>query len=320
MLQQTINKKTDLLIVGNYTHDTIIDGKQKSFQRLGGGAAYACAVAVGLDQNFEVISKVGSDFHYLQQCLRFPRIAPHTKTTSFVNYTSEIPRRHHVNACCEPIYPHDIHQTATTSIVCGVMGEILPKTIQTLRKTSTILIGDIQGFIRQLDKSGEVHHTPLEATDYHEVIHLFDFLKVSDEELPFINIEKLRQNTTLLITYGDDGCSVYERDTHTHVPTRPLFNVDSTGAGDSFLAGFASGLCQNLSVEEAIQLGHYCGGVAVQSVGIPATHSFRQLADNQSQTVRNQHSAKNNAPKNKGRHLFPLTTTFPLQTDPQSCK
>jgi len=190
MPQQTINKKTDLLIVGNYTHDTLINSKQGSFQRLGGGAAYACAVAVGLDQDFEVISKVGSDFQYLQQCLRSPRIVPHTKTTCFVNYTSEIPRRHHVKTCCEPIYSHDIHHRATATVVCGVMGEILPQTIQTLRKTSTFLIGDIQGFIRQRDKSGAVHHTPLDATDYQEVIHLFDFLKVSDEELPFIHVEK----------------------------------------------------------------------------------------------------------------------------------
>lgn len=48
MQQQTINKKTDLLIVGNYTHDTLIDDKQSSFQRLGGGAAYACAVAIAM--------------------------------------------------------------------------------------------------------------------------------------------------------------------------------------------------------------------------------------------------------------------------------
>jgi len=53
---KTINEHTDLLIVGHYTHDTLIKNQQERFQRLGGGVAYVSAVAAGLKQVFKVIS------------------------------------------------------------------------------------------------------------------------------------------------------------------------------------------------------------------------------------------------------------------------
>jgi len=277
-----INEQTDLLIVGHYTHDTLIKNQQERFQRLGGGVAYVSAVAAGLKQVFKVISKVGDDFRYFDQCQQKPSVLTHRKTTSFVNYISEFPRRHQVNACCEPIYPHDIDYTADVAIVCGLMGEVLPETIQTLRERSVVLMGDVQGFIRRVDSTGKVTHTHLEETDYCDIISSFDYLKVSDEELPYINVSKLRENTTLLITYGDNGCTVYERKDHFHIPAYAVTTVDCTGAGDSFLAGVSIGLHQRLSLKEAIHLGHQCGRIAVQSIGTPAARSFSHLVCSES--------------------------------------
>ena len=37
------------------------------------------------------------------------------------------------------------------------------------------------------------------------------------------------------------------------------------------------GLQKGFSVKKAIRLGHYCGCVAVQSVGIPAVHAFSHV-------------------------------------------
>ena len=265
-----------LLIVGHYTHDVIIN-LQESFHRLGGGAGYASIVAEGLNQHFKTLSKVGDDFRYLAECLQIPIIVENTKTTSFVNDTRAIPRRHQVEALCAPFSPDDIDCTADVTIVCGVIGEILPATIKRLHEKSQLMIADIQGFIRRIGQAGWISHCSLHETEFHEVICLFDYLKVSDEELPFIDVEKIRQHTTLLVTYGDNGCTVYDRKRSYHVPAYPVSAVDSTGAGDSFLMGFSVGLRHGFSEEKAIQLGHYCGRVAVQSVGIPAVHAFSHV-------------------------------------------
>jgi len=276
IMSQVDNNHIPILIVGHYTHDVIINSHE-SFQRLGGGVGYASAVAAGLNQHFKTLSKVGDDFRYLTECLQVPTILKNRKTTSFVNDTRKIPRRHQVDAFCEPFYPDDIDRTADIAIVCGVIGEILPETIKRLHEKSSLLIADIQGFIRKIDQTGRVYHCPLHETNYHDVIPLFDYLKVSDEELPFIDVEKIRRQTILLVTYGDNGCTVYDQKRSYHVPAYPVFAVDSTGAGDSFLMGFAVGLQNGFSVKKAVYLGHLCGHVTVQSVGIPAVHAFSHV-------------------------------------------
>jgi len=265
-----------LLIVGHYTHDVIINS-QNSFQRLGGGAGYASIVAEGLNKPFKTLSKVGDDFLYLTECVQNPTILANRKTTSFINDTRSIPRRHQVKDLCEPFHPDDIDCTADVAIVCGVIGEVLPETIKKLREKSQFLVADIQGFIRKIDQTGRVDHCPLHESEFHEVISLLDYLKVSDEELPFIDVEKTRKQTTLLVTYGDDGCTVYDRERHYHIPAYPVSVVDSTGAGDSFLMGFSVGLQHGFSVEKAIRLGHHCGRVAVQSLGISSVRAFSHI-------------------------------------------
>jgi len=271
----TKTSNTDLLLVGHYTHDVLVNNNDNtSVQRLGGGVAYASVVATALKQNFKVVSKVGHDFHYDEQCQPSPRVVAHKKTTSFINYTHEIPRRHHVSACCEPIYPNDIKESSHIALVCGVIGEILPETIQKLREESVILMGDIQGIIRQVNTSGEVQHVHLDATPYKDVVPLFDYLKVSDEELPYINVSTLRKSTILLVTHGDDGCSVFQKEHQFHIPACAVTTVDSTGAGDSFLTGFAVGMLQELSLKQAVYLGCCCGRIAVQSVGVPKVDTF----------------------------------------------
>ncbi len=277
MIQQFSDyNQIPMLIVGNYTHDVLIIDHQEVFYGLGGGVAYASAVVSGLQQEYKVISKVGKDFLYLAECQQLPQILNNKKTTCFINYTSQMPRQQIVKEICEPIYSEDIKDKAYITLVSGVIGEILPETIYILRKKSTILIGDIQGFIRQIDNSYKVYSSPIIDTKYYEIIHLFDYLKISEEELLFVDIEKLRKKTMLLVTYADRGCEFYNQDTCYYVPAYPIVPTDNTGAGDSFLAGFAIGLYNNLSLIDAICLGHHCGRITVQSIGIPKINTFLQ--------------------------------------------
>jgi len=62
---------------------------------------------------------------------------------------------------------------------------------------------------------------------------------------------------------------VYSKDREYRVPAFPATEVDPTGAGDSFLAGFSAGLYQGLPVEQAVLMGNYFGGLAVGQVGVP---------------------------------------------------
>ena len=95
------------------------------------------------------------------------------------------------------------------------------------------------------------------------------FLKAARNEAFYMDIEKVRQKTCVIVTEGKHGSRIYSADREFRVPAFPAVEVDPTGAGDSFLAGFSAGLYQGLPVEQAVLMGNYFGGMAVGQVGIP---------------------------------------------------
>lgn len=96
--------------------------------------------------------------------------------------------------------------------------------------------------------------------------------------------EQLAQNTntTTVITCGSNGvvwCA--PGDTSQTAPAlRAERVIDTTGAGDSFNAGFTCGVSRGLSLPQAILLGQICGAITVSTAGvIPALPSAAQIAD-----------------------------------------
>lgn len=72
-----------------------------------------------------------------------------------------------------------------------------------------------------------------------------------------------------LVKVGDRGCLVMEEGRITRVPTLPLEGpaVDTTGAGDAFVAGLMYGLYHDAPLTRCVALGNIMGGVCVQHVG-----------------------------------------------------
>lgn len=109
----------------------------------------------------------------------------------------------------------------------------------------------------------------LEETPFYNLLHVISFLKAARNEAAYLDIETVRQKTCLIVTEGKHGSRVYSKDHEYRIPAFPVTEVDPTGAGDSFLAGFSAGLYQGLPVEQAVLMGNYFGGLAVAQVGIP---------------------------------------------------
>jgi fructokinase len=78
-----------------------------------------------------------------------------------------------------------------------------------------------------------------------------DFLKLSAEEAqwlfgttdPGAIAGQLDHLEGVLVTFGEDGCAYYLSQQEGYVPAFTVEVVDTTGAGDSFLAGFLHQLC-----------------------------------------------------------------------------
>ena len=74
-------------------------------------------------------------------------------------------------------------------------------------------------------------------------------------------------NRAVIITEGDKGCSIAARDTAVRAPAFKVKQIDSTGAGDAFLAGVFAGLRLGLPWEKIGRLANATGAVGVTRLG-----------------------------------------------------
>jgi D-beta-D-heptose 7-phosphate kinase/D-beta-D-heptose 1-phosphate adenosyltransferase len=73
--------------------------------------------------------------------------------------------------------------------------------------------------------------------------------------------------SVVLITRGDRGLSLWERERVAHVPALAREVYDVTGAGDTVIAYFALGLAAGIAAADAALLANAAGSVAVSKVG-----------------------------------------------------
>ena len=78
----------------------------------------------------------------------------------------------------------------------------------------------------------------------------------------------LQQASALVITRGEDGCSVYESPARVDVPAMtPHRIVDPTGVGDAFRGGLMKGMAVGKSLKECAQLGTVAATYALEHLG-----------------------------------------------------
>ena len=70
-----------------------------------------------------------------------------------------------------------------------------------------------------------------------------------------------------VIKRGKDGAMAVKDGKAFFAPTYPVRVVDTTGAGDSFNAGFVSGFLRGLSMEDCLKRGNACGALSVTKLG-----------------------------------------------------
>ncbi|XP_057724185.1 probable fructokinase-6, chloroplastic [Arachis stenosperma] len=117
-----------------------------------------------------------------------------------------------------------------------------------------------------------------------------DIIKISEEEISFLTkgedpyddavVSKLFHPNLklLLVTEGADGCRYYTKEFSGRVQGFKVDAVDTTGAGDAFVAGILSQLAADLSLlqkeeqlRDALKFANACGALTVMERGaIPA--------------------------------------------------
>lgn len=80
-------------------------------------------------------------------------------------------------------------------------------------------------------------------------------------------ILKVLQLGSVLITRGEKGMTIIEKNKVTHIPTRAKEVYDVTGAGDTVIATMTLALSAKWSLAEAAEIANFAAGIVVGKVG-----------------------------------------------------
>lgn len=259
----------DLIAFGHHTHDILINQEGKQTETLGGAVSYINAILKHANLNFKIVSKVGADFKYLNECKDPPIIEPDHTTTSFVNDYQYGERRELVSHICADINANEVKQQSKVGLICGILNEVRVDAARKIISHSKYTICDIQGIIRRRGQDNRLYYVHLENTPFYPLIEHFTAIKVNEKESEFIDIQKVKLKTMIIITKAEKGSILIHRDFVRSYPAFKVPLVDSTGAGDTFLAGFAYGLVKEFSLDRQMILANKLGSICVQHLGIP---------------------------------------------------
>lgn len=129
-----------------------------------------------------------------------------------------------------------------------------------------------------------------------ELIQYVDIIKPNEYELARLSAmptdtmehihsaaEKMRTLgiQTLVVTLGENGTVLVKQDTFEHFPSHKVKVVDTTAAGDSFVAALALHLTNGGTIEDAIRFGNQVSAIVVTRAGaqtsIPSLSEVKQL-------------------------------------------
>jgi ribokinase len=115
-----------------------------------------------------------------------------------------------------------------------------------------------------------------------ELIALADFIIPNETELSLLTGKDVNSPATteqaardlvqrgadhVIVTLGSRGALLVDKDTSLQVDTFKVDVVDTTAAGDAFIAGFATALLQNQPLKDCVRFGCACGALAVTQFG-----------------------------------------------------
>jgi fructokinase len=284
--------------------------RASGFEKAAGGAPANVAVGLArLGHQSAFVGQVGDDpfGHYLGDVLKNEgvdvdglRFHPNARTAlAFVSLTENGERSfvfyRHPSADMlmtaddvseDVIQRGKIFHFGSLTLIANESASATHHAVQVARETGLTISYDPNLRLALWDSEDDARQGLLAGFEYAHIV------KISEEEVQFLtgtdSIETLWRDPTQLIvvTHGANGATAYHRKaTSVHVAGFAVNTVDTTGAGDSFVAGLLSGILQNPDdyhdkLEAILRFANACGALTTTARGaIPALPTVGQVAD-----------------------------------------
>jgi len=272
----------DYLIIGHILKDNIPGGAI-----LGGTASYAGLTAANLGQYTAALTSYGPDIPPLTPLNNIKiKAIPAAQSTTFENVYRDGMRHQKWLASSAPLSTDQIPRAwrnAPIVHLAPMVQELSPNMCGQFR--NSLVCVTLQGWLRGQDDQHNVifqPHPDLEKWLPHIdilVLSLADVQGDRDTLDHFLNTVQLGVETL-----GSEGCRVYHRGTTTHIPVKPLEEVDPTGAGDIFAAAFFIRYQQTRDFIDAAQFANACASLSVKGAGVESVPSLAEV-EKQMETV-----------------------------------
>ena len=263
-----------------------INEHQLTIETIPGGSSANTLKGVALLGGHAIMcGKVGNDSHgeiYVQEIEKFgltTRINKHPKTTgqavSFITPDSERTFSTHLGAAIElykeDILEEDIEKSKVLHLegyqVEGPTKETVMHAIELAKKHDTLVSIDLAdpGLIRRnkeflkdlvMNQADIVFVNEKEAEE---------FTGLQEEEAA----KELGKHCKIaIVKMGKEGSYIFNENNLTKIQGYPANAIDTTGAGDSYAAGFLYGYCNNWHIEKAGRLGSLLASKVVEQKGV----------------------------------------------------
>jgi len=235
----------------------------------GGGVLYGSIAATKLGAESIAVTKFAQEDRYLfeiipQSGVILQKLDSRT-TTSIENiykHPNSDERESRVISLAESFKKDDVEGIKSEVIVINPLwhGEFPERLLNVVREGADLLIGDAQGFLRNVKEDGKMVYTTWQ--ERFEYMKMFDIFKVDTKEAYTLtgktNISKAckeisEMGVKIVLLTHKNGICVYNGQMMYEAPFRSWTLEGRTGRGDTCTAAFAVGL-KRYSLQKATEL------------------------------------------------------------------
>jgi len=246
--------------IGNPVYDYIKTPKSNPKDRVLSGCSTNAALALTrMGQKVRLIGAVGDDYreHFTTNLQKYNieyEIIPSRETGGFslVYYDSYGNRSLNLIGRAASIGNIDpaLYEDSRAVLIGPILGEVSFDEIKKIRKNlKGLFFCDPQGLLRGADKDGNIYHE--KKTGIESVLAQFDIVKPNelegkiltgidcrDDPYEAARIIKSWGPEIVIITLAELGSIIYDGHEFIDIPPYDVELFDSTGAGDTYMAGF----------------------------------------------------------------------------------
>jgi len=275
--------------IGNPVYDYIKTKKIETEGRVLSGCSTNAALALAkLHEDVTLVGTIGRDYHhkFVQKLKEYNiehkvQISRETGGFSLIYYddfgnrTLDLLGRAGDMGHIDP----EVYEYSDAVLIGPILGEVSLGEIGTIRENFRgLFFCDPQGLLRDADSSGRIHHSKPPMIE--EALGEFTIVKPNELEAKVLTGIDCRQDPykaaeimkgwgpeIVIVTLAELGSIIYDGLDFIDIPPYRINLVDSTGAGDTYMAGFTYEYLKTADLRRAGCFASAVSSIMIEQVG-----------------------------------------------------